>query len=120
MDWYSSAGELYLLVNQWDDYRVSGSVVRLDGDRAMLVGFSPLMMGVHDTDLDGRSDTILGQSYTAEHGFGSKIYTVMPGQEKMAESANDTFSALTPGFRVLGSRVLGKTDSGDLAFVSAF
>ena len=54
MDWYSSAGELYLLVNQWDDYRVSGSVVRLDGDRAMLVGFSPLMMGVHDTDLDGR------------------------------------------------------------------
>ena len=120
MDWYSSAGGLYLLVNQWDDYRVSGSVVRLDGDRAMLVGFSPLMMGVHDTDLDGRSGTILGQSYTAEHGFGSKIYTVMPGQEKMAESANDTFSALTPGFRVLGSRVLGKTDSGDLAFVSAF
>ena len=54
MDWYSSAGGLYLLVNQWDDYRVSGSVVRLDGDRAMLVGFSPLMMGVHDTDLDGR------------------------------------------------------------------
>ncbi|WP_341582662.1 hypothetical protein [Marinobacter metalliresistant] len=120
MDWYNNAGDLYLLVNQWDDYRVSSSVVKLDRDRALLVGFSPLMMGVHDTDLDGRSETILGQSYTAEHGFGSKIYTVVPEHREIVETANETFSALTPGFRVLGSRVLGKTDSGAGGFVSAF
>lgn len=110
MDWYVSETSYYLILNQWNGRRVSSSLIQLDNGKAKAIGFIPLLLGLQDLDADGRRETILGQSFYSEQGFGSEIYEISISSNGFKKTNYEKLSRYAPVFQVTGAVVQNKSE----------
>jgi len=120
MDWYVSENSYYLILNQWNGRRASSSLIQLADGQAEAIGFIPLILGLQDLDADGRRETILGQSFYSEQGFGSEIYEILisPNGPDLDKADHEKLSRYTPVFRVIGAVVQNKPGPLNMVTVS--
>lgn len=120
MDWYVSENSYYLILSQWNGRRVSSSLIQLTEGKAETIGFIPLILGLQDLDADGRRETILGQSFYSEQGFGSEVYTISisPKGPDIDKVDHEELSRYTPVFRVIGAVVQNRSGPLNMVTVS--
>ena len=120
MDWYVSENSYYLILNQWNGRRVSSSLIQLAEGEAEAIGFIPLILGLQDLDANGRRETILGQSFYSEQGFGSEVYEILisPNGPDLDKADHEKLSRYTPVFRVIGAVVQNKPGPLNMVTVS--
>ncbi|KXO10551.1 MULTISPECIES: hypothetical protein [Marinobacter] len=120
MDWYVSENSYYLILNQWNGRRVSSSLIQLAEGKAEAIGFIPLILGLQDLDADGRRETILGQSFYSDQGFGSEVYqiSISPNGPDLDKVDHEKLSRYTPVFRVIDAVVQSKSGPLNMVTVS--
>ncbi len=120
MDWYVSENSYYLILNQWNGRRVSSSLIQLAEGKAEAIGFIPLILGLQDLDADGRRETILGQSFYSDQGFGSEVYqiSISPNGPDLDKADHEKLSRYTPVFRVIDAVVQSKSGPLNMVTVS--
>ncbi|MAI31007.1 hypothetical protein J3362_13300 [Marinobacter sp. NFXS11] len=120
MDWYVSENSYNLILNQWNGRRVSSSLIQLAEGKAEAIGFIPLILGLQDLDADGRRETILGQSFYSDQGFGSEVYqiSISPNGPDLDKADHEKLSRYTPVFRVIDAVVQSKSGPLNMVTVS--
>ncbi len=88
-----------------------GAIFALEGDRLIQVAQGlPYILGTFDLDRDGRSETLLGQSFDIDIFFGGMVKELkLVGSEVKAVELN---TELPPGFPVQGSLFADLTGDG--------
>ena len=118
MDWYVEDNSYYLILNQWNGRSVSSALIQLADGKAKAIDFIPLVLGLQDLDADGRRETVLGQPFYSEKGFGSEIYKISISPNGFEKANSEELSKFTPFFRVIGAVVQNNSEYSELVAVS--